>query len=40
MKVTLYIAEHNKTGLKYFGKTTKYFNQEDLQRFYHGSRVY
>lgn len=39
-KVTLYIAEHNKTGKKYFGKTTMYFTEEDLQKYYHGSGVY
>ena len=39
-KVTLYIATHNKTGLKYFGKTTRYFTEEDLQKNYHGSGVY
>ena len=39
-KVTLYIATHNKTKLKYFGKTIKYFNQEDLQNNYHGSGKY
>lgn len=39
-KVTLYIAEHNETGLKYFGKTVKYFTEEDLQKHYHGSGVY
>jgi hypothetical protein len=36
-KVTLYIATHNKTGLNYFGKTTIYFTQEELQKYYHGS---
>lgn len=36
-KVTLYIATHNKTGLKYFGKTIKYFTKEELQKNYHGS---
>jgi len=40
MKVTLYIATHNKTGLKYFGKTTKYFTEEELQKYYHGSGKY
>ena len=35
--VTLYIAKHNKTGLKYFGKTTRYFTQLDLQKYYYGS---
>lgn len=39
-KVTLYIATHNKTGLKYFGKTIRYFTEEDLQRYYHGSGTY
>lgn len=39
-KVTLYIATHNKTGLKYFGKTTKWFTQESLQKNYHGSGKY
>jgi len=39
-KVTLYIATHNKTGLKYFGKTTRYFTEEDLQSKYHGSGKY
>jgi len=38
-KVCLYIATHNKTGMKYFGKTTRYFTQEDLQKYYHGSGV-
>ena len=37
--VTLYIATHNITGLKYFGKTTRYFTKEDLQNNYHGSGV-
>lgn len=37
--VTLYIATHNITGLKYFGKTTRYFVKEDLQNNYHGSGV-
>jgi len=40
MKTTLYIATHNKTGLKYFGKTTCHFTQEDLQKHYHGSGTY
>ena len=39
-KVTLYIVTHNTTGLKYFGKTTRYFTQEDLQENYHGSGSY
>ncbi len=36
-KVTLYIATHNITGKKYFGKTIKWFTVEDLQERYHGS---
>jgi len=39
-KVTLYIATHNITGKKYFGKTTKYFTEKTLQENYHGSGVY
>jgi len=39
-KVTLYIATHNKTGKKYFGKTTRYFSEQDLQKYYHGSGSY
>lgn len=39
-QVTLYIAIHNKTEKKYFGKTTRYFTEEDLQKYYHGSGVY
>ncbi len=39
-KVTLYIATHNTTGLKYFGKTTRYFTEIDLQENYHGSGTY
>ena len=39
-KVTLYIATHNKTGLMYFGKTTRWFTENDLQLNYHGSGVY
>ncbi len=39
-KVTLYIATHNVTGLKYFGKTTRYFTEESLQEKYHGSGTY
>lgn len=35
-KVTLYIATHNKTGMKYFGKTIRYFTVKDLQENYHG----
>ena len=37
--ITLYIAEHNKTGLKYFGMTRKYFTEIELQENYHGSGV-
>jgi hypothetical protein len=37
--VCLYIFTHNKTGLKYFGKTTKYFTKEGLLK-YKGSGVY
>jgi short-subunit dehydrogenase involved in D-alanine esterification of teichoic acids len=36
---TLYIATHNKTGLKYFGKSSLYHTQEELQKCYHGSGV-
>ena len=36
-KVTLYIATHNITGKKYFGKTCRWFTKEDLQKNYHGS---
>lgn len=39
-KVTLYIAIHNKTNLKYFGKTTKYHDEYSLQEKYHGSGKY
>jgi len=39
-KVALYIATHNTTGKKYFGKTTKYFTTQALQEHYHGSGVY
>lgn len=39
-KVTLYIATHNVTGKKYFGKTEKWFTKEDLQKNYHGSGKY
>jgi hypothetical protein len=35
--VTLYIATHNKTGLKYFGKSERYLTEEELQSKYHGS---
>jgi len=38
-KVCLYIFTHNKTGLKYFGKTTRYFTEETLLR-YKGSGIY
>lgn len=40
MKVTLYIATQNKTGLKYFGKTLKYSTEDTLQKYYHGSGLY
>ena len=39
-KVTLYIATHNITGMKYFGKTTKWFTEDDLQKNYKGSGKY
>ena len=39
-KVTLYIATHNITGKKYFGKTCRWFSKEDLQKNYHGSGEY
>jgi len=39
-KTTLYIATHKTTKLKYFGKTSRYFTVEDLQKNYHGSGVY
>lgn len=39
-KVILYIATQNKTGKKYFGKTSKYVTEEELQRKYHGSGSY
>lgn len=38
--VCLYIATHNITGKKYFGKTTKWFTLEDLQKNYYGSGKY
>jgi hypothetical protein len=38
--ITLYIATHNKTGLKYFGKTDRFHTEEDLQESYHGSGKY
>ncbi len=38
--ITLYLATHNKTNLKYFGKTTQYHTEEDLQKYYHGSGTY
>lgn len=38
-KVCLYIFTHNITGLKYFGKTTRYFNEEKLLK-YGGSGTY
>ena len=39
-KVTLYIATHNITGKKYFGKTIRWFTKEDLHKNYRGSGVY
>lgn len=39
-KVCLYIATHNITGKKYFGKTIKWFTKIDLQEKYHGSGKY
>ena len=39
-KVTLYIATHTITGMKYFGKTTKWFTEDDLQKNYKGSGKY
>ena len=39
-QVTLYIATHNQTGLKYFGKTIRFFTEIDLQNYYHGSGIY
>ena len=39
-RVTLYIATHNITGKKYFGKTICYFTKEDLQKKYHGGGIY
>ncbi len=39
-RVTLHIATHNITGKKYFGKTVRWFTQEDLQKNYHGSGKY
>jgi len=38
-KVTLYIFTHNKTGLKYFGKTKRYFDEISLLK-YGGSGTY
>jgi hypothetical protein len=38
--ITLYVVTHNKTGLKYFGKTTRYHTKEELQKYYHGSGTY
>jgi hypothetical protein len=38
--ISLYIATHNKTGKKYFGKTTRFTSVEDLQEKYHGSGLY
>ena len=37
--VALYILEHKETKLKYFGKTSKYFSNEEIMR-YGGSGVY
>jgi len=37
--VVLYIFEHEKTGLKYFGKTTKYLSEKELEK-YDGSGSY
>lgn len=37
MEVCLYIAEHNQTGMKYFGKTTSFLTEEELQKKYFGS---
>jgi len=39
-KVVLYIATHNITGKKYFGKTIKWFTENELQENYHGSGKY
>lgn len=36
-KVTLYISTHNKTGKKYFGKTTRFFTDKELNENYNGS---
>jgi hypothetical protein len=36
-KVALYIAHHNKIDIKYFGKSSKYLTEEELQKYYHGS---
>ena len=38
--ITLYIATHNKTGLKYFGKTDRFHTEKELQESYHGSGKY
>ncbi|WXB47905.1 head-tail adaptor [Vibrio phage VB_VaC_TDDLMA] len=38
--VALYIATHNKTGLKYFGKSKRYLTEVSLQENYHGSGTY
>lgn len=35
--VTLYIATHNQTGLKYFGKSERHLTEKELQLKYHGS---
>lgn len=36
---TLYIATHNKTGMKYFGKTNRFHTEEELQKYYRGSCI-
>lgn len=38
--ITLYLAIHNKTGKKYFGKSERFHTSEDLQKYYHGSGIY
>jgi hypothetical protein len=39
-KVCLYIGTHNKTGLKYFGKSEEWFTEQELQKEYYGSGKY
>jgi len=39
-KVCLYIYKHNITGLKYFGKTTRFFKESELLSYYKGSGSY